>query len=163
MRVPFEFAEPGTDPTQQENQIYSHETWTDAIPWIGLLGAILIGGYALFFRGEPQQSQAKSPDTATPAATETVSASPTTEPTSTPTVAATEVPSETGSASGPQSYTETKRVKITDEGECLVRYAVLAGDSGLSCTCDKTKGTMWAMQTDEATEMCKEHKPEVCR
>ena len=45
MRLPFELAEPGTDPTRQHNP-YPKRRWTDALPWIAaLLALFLLWGY----------------------------------------------------------------------------------------------------------------------
>jgi len=58
-RIPFELAEPGTDPTSRPNP-HPRKSWKDAVPWMIALAIFLLIGYRFFIRPEQRQKSASA-------------------------------------------------------------------------------------------------------
>jgi hypothetical protein len=148
-RIPFELAEPGTDPTRQKNPIPKRDIG-DALPWIFGLIFLLIVGYLQF--GEQIGLRSSRSTDQTP--TETPAVAPTAEITPPGDVSRSESLSESETSSKPVEMTPPAPV-ITGEGSRLVTYNV-----GETCC--------WCYKDDRPpgghdVALCQAHEPEICR
>jgi hypothetical protein len=148
-KIPFELAEPGTDPTKQRNPVRMETSWKTILPWVAILVAFLGLGYVLMGGRLPGLGSTAATDpTATPeSATETLTASPTAQETVQFAVTISETRSETATPEAPE-------VVVLAEGAVLVLYEV----DGRKCACDSETGEAWG----DDTPLCREHAPEVC-
>lgn len=161
-RIPFELAEPGTDPTRHKNP-RPKKDWTDALPWMfGLVGMLIIG-YLLFGEQLGLKTAQSAPETSreTSAVTETVKEQDLSTPALSKSLSERETVTETvettptATVSSTESLSETLEVKITAEGVRLVCYEV----GEVECWCYKDGRPPGG----DDVALCQVHEPEVCR
>lgn len=137
--IPFEFAEPGTDPTKQRNRMIGRSgragNLKDVVPWVLLLAVFLAGGYWLFLKPENKGKASQSAPTATSAPTEAISAG--NSENSEQSVAS--VAQETPTAP-PETLTPSPVPPTPTPLYSLVRYKIEVGGDVVECWCNPSDG-----------------------
>ena len=139
MRLKFELAEPGTDPTKQPNPLPKRSR-AEALPWIFLLIAFILGGYLLFGRHGGSGGTGAVRHVTTP------------HPLPRPAATATPVPT-----SSPTPTTIVAISPTTPVSTPMLFYGVFEGKAQTVCWCDPATG-----EAGDAP-LCLQYRPEMCR
>jgi hypothetical protein len=136
--IPFEFAEPGTDPTKERNRMISRNdsNLKDVIPWVLLLAAFIAGGYFLFLKPENSKGKASRPvPTATSVPTEAISAGNSENSEQSVASVAQETPTE-----APETLTPSPVPPTATPLYSLIRYKIEVGGETIECWCNPSDG-----------------------
>ena len=155
-RIPFEWAEPGVDPTQQHHPLPRRKgNLKDTLPWIAGLVLVAAFGYQKFVspRIETQAAQ----EAAMPVATATAQPGLLSEKSTAPPPTATATPMVTPTI--PPTATATATPAPTLPPANLVTFGVFDNGQQLACWCNVDTGEVGG----EDVEKCSPHKPSLCK
>jgi hypothetical protein len=157
-RLPFELAEPGTDPTTLPNP-HPKKSWRDVLPWIAAGIVFLFFGYVKFIKKPDSSSSQARAETSPVTVVETPAPTPTRftgqggffpDQTPTPTLIA------TVTATTPTPTLTPMPTPTPDGYVSVVYFGVFVDGEQVTCFCDAT-GIVGPL------DVCVQFTPQLCR